>query len=74
VTRLAVDDLCHLLLGRDRREAVGVLLVQLSRVLLQVKVAAESLVADLAREGLLLVVRVHVERQVVNLESEQKLK
>ena len=55
------------LVGRDGREAVGVALVQLPRVLLQVEVPAESLVADLAGERLLLVVRVHMERQVVDL-------
>ncbi len=43
-------------------------LVQLAHVLLQVKVAAEALVAVAAGEGLLLVVRVHVEGQVVDLE------
>lgn len=41
--------------------------MQLSDVLLQVKVAAEAFAAGGAREGLLVVVRVHVERQVVDL-------
>ena len=41
--------------------------VQLSDVLLQVKVPAEALAAGGAGEGLLVVVRVHVEGQVVHL-------
>lgn len=41
--------------------------VQLPRVLLQVEVAAEALAADPAGKRLLLVVCVHVERQVVDL-------
>jgi len=45
----------------------GTGIVQLSRVLLQVEVAAESFSADAASKRLLVVVRVHVERQVVNL-------
>jgi len=45
--------------------AVG--LVQLAHVLLQVEVAAKSLVTIRAGEGLPLVVRVHVEGQVVDL-------
>lgn len=36
-------------------------------MLFQVKVPAESLAASRAREGLLVIVRVHVERQVVHL-------
>lgn len=47
-----------------RREAV---VVQLPDVLLQVKVAAEALPAGVAGEGLLVVVCVHVEGQVVDL-------
>ena len=38
-------------------------------MLLEVEVPAESLVADLAGERLLLVVRVHVEGQVVDLKQ-----
>ena len=46
----------------DRREAVCVLsAVELPGVLLEVEVPAEPLVAHLAGERLLLVVRVHVE-------------
>ncbi len=41
--------------------------VQLPDVLLQVKVAAEALATGDAGEGLLVVVRVHVEGQVVDL-------
>lgn len=41
--------------------------MQFSDVLLQVKVPAESFAASWAREGLLVIVRVHVERQVVYL-------
>lgn len=50
-------------LGRLSRARV----VQLPRVLLQVEVATEALAADPAGERLLLVVCVHVERQVVDL-------
>ena len=42
-------------------------LVHLANMLLEVEVAAESLAANLAGERLLLVVGVHVERQVVHL-------
>lgn len=42
-------------------------LVQLPHMFLQVKVATEALGADLARVRLLVVVRVHVEGQVVHL-------
>ena len=42
-------------------------LVHLANVLLEVEIAAESLAANLAGERLLLVVGVHVERQVVHL-------
>ena len=45
----------------------GARLVQLPHVLLQVKVPAEALGADLARVRLLVVVRVHVEGQIVDL-------
>lgn len=41
--------------------------MQFSHVFLQVEVPAESLSADLAREWLLVVVGVHVEREIVNL-------
>lgn len=41
--------------------------VKLPRVLLQVEVTTEALGAYVAREGLAVVVRVHVERQVVHL-------
>ena len=41
--------------------------MQLPHVLLQVEVPAESLAADLAAEGLLIVVGVHVEGEVVDL-------
>lgn len=41
--------------------------VQLPDVFLQVKVAAEALAAGVAGEGLLVIVRVHVECQVVDL-------
>lgn len=41
--------------------------VQLSHVLLQVEVSAEALGADFALKRLLVVVGVHVERQVVDL-------
>lgn len=41
--------------------------MQLPRVFLQVEVAAEALATDPAGERLLLVVCVHVERQVVDL-------
>lgn len=41
--------------------------MQLPRVFLQVEVAAEALAADPAGERFLLVVCVHVERQVVDL-------
>lgn len=41
--------------------------MQLSRVLLQVEVPTETLSADSAGERLLLVVGVHVEREVVDL-------
>ena len=64
----ALTRLAAVLVGRDGGEAVGVVLVQLPRVLLEVEVAAESLLTDLARERLLLVVRVHVEGQVVDLQ------
>ncbi len=47
-----------------RREAV---VVQLPDVFLQVKVPAETLAAGGAGEGLLVVVRVHVEGEVVHL-------
>lgn len=43
------------------------MLVQLPRVLLQVEVPTEPLAADPTRERLLLIVRVHVKRQVVDL-------
>ncbi len=43
--------------------------VQLAHVLLQVEVAAEALLAVAAGEGLLLVVRVHVEGQIVDLKE-----
>lgn len=49
---------------RGRREAV---VVQLPDVFLQVEVAAEALAAGGAGEGLLVVVRVHVEGEVVHL-------
>lgn len=42
-------------------------IVQLSHVLFQVEVSAEAFSADFALKGLLVVVRVHVERQVVDL-------
>ena len=58
------------LVWRDWGEAVCVLsAVELPGVLLEVEVPAESLVADLAGERLLLVVRVHVEGQVVDLKQ-----
>lgn len=41
--------------------------VQLAHVLLQIEVAAESLGADATRVGLLVVVRVHVEGEIVDL-------
>ena len=41
--------------------------MQLPDVFLQVKVAAEALAAGVAGEGLLVIVRVHVEGQVVDL-------
>ena len=44
--------------------------MQLADVLLEVEVPAESFVAVFAREGLLLVVRVHVECEVVDLKYE----
>ena len=54
----------------DWREAVCVLsAVELPGVFLEVEVPAEALVADLAGERLLLVVRVHVEGQVVDLKT-----
>ena len=40
-------------------------------MLLEVEVAAEALLTDLARERLLLVVSVHVEGQVVDLKQNQ---
>ena len=43
-------------------------------MLLEVEVSAESLVADLAGERLLLVVRVHVEGQVVDLKQSDRFK
>lgn len=46
------------------REAV---VMQLPDVLLQVEVAAEAFTAGVAGEGLLVIVRVHVEGQVVDL-------
>ena len=56
----------------DRREAVCVLsAVELPGVLLEVEVPAEALVADLAGERLLLVVRVHVEGKVVDLKRRE---
>ena len=47
--------------------AGGVGIVQLAGVFLEIKIAAESLAAHAAGERLLLVVRVHVEGQVVHL-------
>lgn len=41
--------------------------VQLAHVLLQVKVTAKSLCADFAREGFLIVVRMHVKGKIVHL-------
>lgn len=41
--------------------------MQLSHVLLKVEVTAESFGADFAREGLLIVVGVHVKGKIVNL-------
>ena len=60
--RRILDDL-------EEAEAAGVLEVgvELPHVLLEVKVPAEALVADLANVRLLLVVGVHVERQIVHL-------
>ena len=46
---------------------VVVVIVQLPDVFLQVKVPAEALAARGAGEGLLVVVRVHVEGEVVDL-------
>ena len=63
---LLLEGICSLV-RRYRGEAVSVVLVQLPRVLLEVKVAAEPLLTDLAREWLLLIVRVHVEGQVIDL-------
>ena len=58
------------LIWRNGGEAVCVLsAVELPGVLLEVEVPAEALVADLAGERLLLVVRVHVEGQVVDLKQ-----
>ncbi len=56
--------------GRHRCDAGGAAgggIVQLARVFLEVEIAAESLAADATSEGFLLVVRVHVEGEVVDL-------
>lgn len=51
--------------SRPRTGAVDV--VQLPHVLLQIKVSAESLRTNLALKRFLVIVRVHVERQIVDL-------
>lgn len=57
----------HLLAGTSATATALACLMQLPHVLLQIEVAAEALGADLARVRLLVVVRVHVEGQVVDL-------
>lgn len=54
-----------LITSRSRTGAVNVM--KLPHMLLQVKVPTKSLRADLALKRLLIVVRVHVKRQVVDL-------
>lgn len=53
--------------GRRRQLRVSGPHVQLARVLLQIKVATEALGADVASEGLAIVVGVHVEGEIVHL-------
>ena len=61
---LAARQLVCLVVSRSGSAAV---IMQLAHVLLQVKVATEALGTDPARVWLFVVVRVHVERQVVDL-------
>ena len=57
---------------RRRRRQVCLSIVQFSSVFFQIEIAAESFAADTTRERLLLVVCMHVERQVVHLLNEKK--